>query len=171
MSPGISAPVRRDCGLDRGDALLAWRVGVEDFFPPLRIDLLDTRFAGMIIGARATDLQVTDIAGTAHHIARRPGRARSSTGDFFKLNVQLESSGFVGQGGNETRLEPGAIVIYDFARPYDLVFEAETRFLVALFPKRALTARRGPRPALRSPSRGWAGPRGCGIPVAHAVWA
>jgi AraC-like DNA-binding protein len=138
MSPGELAPVRHHCGFDRSDALLAWRVGVEDFFPPLRIDALEPRFAGSISGARAAELQVTDIAGTSHHVARRPVGHQSSDSGFFKLSVQLEGSGIVRQGGNETRLEPRSIVIYDFARPYDLVFETDTRFLVALFRKEAL---------------------------------
>ncbi|WP_067671175.1 helix-turn-helix domain-containing protein [Nocardia miyunensis] len=137
MNSADLAPIRHDCGLDRDDALLAWRVGVEDFFPPLRIDPLDGRFAGSIIGARTAELQVTDIAGTSHQVSRRPGGHRAS-GEFFKLTLQLAGSGVVRQGGNETRLEPGTIVIYDFARSYDLVFETDTRFLVALFPKDAL---------------------------------
>ncbi|MGQ4601052.1 AraC-like ligand-binding domain-containing protein [Nocardia sp. R6R-6] len=139
MSPRDLAPVRYDCGPDRGgDSLLAWRAGIEDFFPPLRIDALDTRFAGTISGARTTDLQVTEISGTSHQVARRPIGRRPSDGEFFKLNVQLEGSGSVRQAGNETRLRPGSIVIYDLAQPYDLVFEGDTRFLIALVPKRAL---------------------------------
>ncbi|MGV9541476.1 helix-turn-helix domain-containing protein [Nocardia beijingensis] len=138
MTPRELAPVRYDCGPHRDDALLAWRVGVEDFFPPLRIDALGARFAGTISGARAADLQVTDIAGTSHQVTRRPAGRRPSDGEFFKLNVQLEGSGFVRQAGHETWLHPGSMVIYDFAQPYELVFESDTRFLVALFPKRAL---------------------------------
>ncbi|MGV9546041.1 AraC-like ligand-binding domain-containing protein [Nocardia beijingensis] len=138
MSPVKLAPIRHDWGHDRGDALLAWRAAVEDFFPPLRIDALGTPFAGAISGARTGELQVTDITATPHHVMRRPEGWRRSDGEFIKLNVQLEGRGFVRQAGNETWLEPGSIVIYDFARPYDLVFENDTRILVALFPRHAL---------------------------------
>ncbi|MFI2228640.1 helix-turn-helix domain-containing protein [Nocardia testacea] len=138
MSPAEPAPIRHRCAPDRSDSLPAWRAGIEDFFPRLRIEALDSRFAGSIKGARSHELQVNDIAGTAHHAARRPTGRRASEADYFKLEVQLEGTGFVRQDGSEARLEPGSIVIYDFAQPYDLVFDGDTRFLVALFPKRAL---------------------------------
>ncbi|MGV9750568.1 AraC-like ligand-binding domain-containing protein [Nocardia farcinica] len=136
MTVGDLAPLRHDCGPD--DSLLAWRVQVTDFFPPLAIEPLGARFTGSISGARSRELQVTEIVGSAHHVARRPAGHRTSDGEYFKLNVQLDGHGFVRQGGNETRLAPGSIAIYDFAQPYDLVFDGDSRFLVALFPKDAL---------------------------------
>ncbi|MEV3961938.1 helix-turn-helix domain-containing protein [Nocardia sp. NPDC050193] len=138
MTLGLRAPVRLEYNSGRGDALSAWQAGVAEFFPPLRIDPLADGFAGSISGVRAADLQVTEIAGNAHHVARRPGARSLSDGEFVKLSVQLQGTGRVCQGGNETAVSPGSIVVYDFARPYDVVFESEARFVVALLPKRAL---------------------------------
>ena len=89
----------------------------------------------MIRAASIDEVHVTDVRATEHVVERTPeliGRADKS---YFKLSLMLSGTGLLIQDDREAVLQPGDLAVYDTNRPYSLVFGADFRTMVVMFPK------------------------------------
>jgi len=113
-----------------------FRSSVSESFVPLQVTSpLADSFRGMIKAASIDEVHVTDVRATEHVVERTPeliGRADKS---YFKLSLMLNGTGLLIQDDREAVLQPGDLAVYDTNRPYSLVFGAEFRTMVVMFPK------------------------------------
>ena len=113
-----------------------FRSSVSESFVPLQVTSpLADSFRGMIKAASIDEVHVTDVRATEHVVERTPeliGRADKS---YFKLSLMLSGTGLLIQDDREAVLQPGDLAVYDTNRPYSLVFGAEFRTMVVMFPK------------------------------------
>ena len=121
------------------ESLGVWRDEMDRAFPPLDIVPIGTsNFHATYRSAGSSDLQLSDIKASPHSVHRAPGLVTGQSFEFYKISYQVSGTGIMTQGDRELTLTPGAITVYDTARKYDLHFEEDFRFIVAMFPKRAL---------------------------------
>ncbi|MEN9751960.1 MAG: hypothetical protein RLZZ600_1007 [Actinomycetota bacterium] len=121
------------------ESLGIWRDEMDRAFPPLEIVPIGTsNFHAQYRSAGSADFQLSDIKASPHAVHRAPGIVSGQSFDFYKISYQVSGTGTMTQGDRELKLAPGAITVYDTARKYDLHFEEDFRFIVAMFPKRAL---------------------------------
>ena len=86
---------------------------------------------------------------------RTPELVASSSGDYYKLSMQLRGSSLLLQDGKEALLTPGDIALYDTTRPYTLMSDDNMRHIVLMFPRGAIdltTADLGELTATRLPA-------------------
>ncbi|MEV0277817.1 helix-turn-helix domain-containing protein [Streptomyces sp. NPDC050610] len=133
----------RTAGLSAAERFDFWRSVICDAFVPLRADPGAGPFQGELHGVRLGELQVTEIAATAHAVHRTPRAIAASTEDYFKLGLQLRGYCVLSQDGRDAPLTPGDFAVYDTTRPYTLAFDDSYRQLVLMLP----------RPLLRIPPR------------------
>lgn len=114
-----------------------WVDRVNGDFPFLRVGTHASQFTGHYRGAASSQLQISDIASSAH-VIDRPAKRSDPGADLFKISYQLRGTGSIRQGRHELRFRPGTITLYDAAHPYQIEFENDMRFVVAMFPKSAL---------------------------------
>lgn len=117
---------------------------IDALFPPLRIlphhgSTLQTNLSS----AGTRDLQLTYLAAGAHTVERRPTVGNTDEHEYYKISLQLTGTIHMTQGQRELDLSPGMITLYDTSRAYDLVAVDDFSFLVAMFPKRALSLPHG----------------------------
>lgn len=127
--------------LDPSDSqsIAHWRSEMARAFPPLRITPTGTgAFHANYRSAGTGELQISDIQASAHLVERDPGAVSGKNFDYYKISLQVSGTGEMTQGDRQLTLTPGMITVYDTARPYDLRFDDDFRFIVAMFPKRAL---------------------------------
>ena len=125
------------------DNFRGWQKTVSGLFLPLQLSpRVPAAFRGRVRAAGRDGLQLAEVTATGHAIERTRDLITESSSDYFKLSVQLSGSGVMIQGDREIPLEPGDMTIYDTGRPYSLVFEEDFRFLVAMFPHKAVQFRR-----------------------------
>ena len=127
--------------LDAGDSssIERWRQEMTRAFPPLTIQPdKPSEFTASYRAAGTVDLQVSDIRANAHTVERMPGKVTERNLGFYKISYQVSGTGIMTQGNRELTLTPGTIAVYDTARPYDLHFADDYRFIVAMFPKSSL---------------------------------
>ncbi len=75
---------------------------------------------------------------TPHSVHRTPRLIRSADPELYRVVLAMAGSPVVVQGDRSTRLGPGEFVIYDFARPYDLVYDDSVHLAVFSFPRETL---------------------------------
>lgn len=120
-------------------SILRWRAEMEREFPPLTITPHDPRtFRAQYRSAGTEELQISDIQASAHMVERNPGLVSAKNFEYYKISLQVSGSGEMTQGNRQLLLQPGTITVYDTAQPYDLRFDEDYRFIVAMFPKHAL---------------------------------
>jgi AraC-like DNA-binding protein len=108
-------------------------------FPPLTIHAEKSQsFTAQYRSAGTEELQISDIQASAHVVERNPGVASSKNFEYYKISLQVSGTGVMTQGNRELQLTPGTIAVYDTAEPYNLRFDDDYRFIVAMFPKHAL---------------------------------
>lgn len=134
------APVSLKLDAGRPESLSRWRTLVDVLFPPLRI-LPDRshEFGGHIAAVGRPDLRLTDITASPHRVERTPERITGVARDYYKVSFQVHGHGVMRQSDRELTLAPGSIAVYDTGRPYELEFATDYRFIVAMFPKTALS--------------------------------
>lgn len=116
-----------------------WQSQMEKSFPELRVTALgDTRFSGRFRSAGREDFQISDIQASPHLVERHPGVVSAQNYHYFKVSLQLSGTGEMTQGDRHFKLTPGMLTVYDTSQPYDLRFEEDARFLIAMFPQDAL---------------------------------
>lgn len=116
-----------------------WRDEMERAFPPLDIvPLGNTNFHAQYRSAGSAEFQLSDIKASPHAVHRSPGLVTGQSFEYYKISYQVSGRGTMTQANRELELNPGAITVYDTARKYDLHFDEDFRFIVAMFPKSAL---------------------------------
>lgn len=129
-----------ECQSSPEAALPHWRRAIDALFPPLRVSpLAPEGFRGALRSAASDSLQLVEMTANAHIVERDPGVLHTQSRDYYKLSLQISGSGIMRQGGREITLTPGTITVYDTGRAYDLRFEEPYRFVIAMFPKAALS--------------------------------
>ena len=134
------APVSLEFNAGRPEALSRWRTLVDALFPPLRVVPERGReFGGRIAAVGRSELRLTDITASPHRVERAPDRITGVARDYYKVSFQVHGQGVMRQDDRELHLAPGSIAVYDTGRPYELEFATDYRFIVAMFPKTALS--------------------------------
>ncbi len=134
------APVLLKVDAGRPGALSRWTTLIDSLFPPLRVVPDRGReFGGRIAAAGRPDLRLTDITASPHRVERAPERITGVARDYYKVSFQVHGNGVMRQDDRELSLVPGSIAVYDTGRPYELEFTTDYRFIVAMFPKTALS--------------------------------
>jgi AraC-like DNA-binding protein len=132
-------PLTLEVNGDNGESINRWRAEMERAFPPLTIHAESAQsFRAQYRSAGTEELQISDIQASAHVVERNPGVVSSKNFEFYKISLQVSGTGLMTQGNRELSLTPGTIAVYDTAQPYDLRFDDDYRFVVAMFPKKAL---------------------------------
>jgi AraC-like DNA-binding protein len=75
---------------------------------------------------------------TRHSVHRTAGLIRRDSTQAYRVVLPLTGRLSLAQDGRATRLEPGELAVYDFARPYDLSYDSAVRLAVFSFPHEAL---------------------------------
>lgn len=113
-----------------------FRSSVSESFVPLQVTSpLADSFRGMIKAASIDEVHVTDVRATEHVVERTPELIGRADKPYFKLSLMLSGTGLLIQDDREAVLQPGDLAVYDTNRPYSLVFGAEFRTMVVMFPK------------------------------------
>lgn len=124
---------------NNAQSLSQWRSEMDRAFPPLTIHAeRSIPFTAQYRSAGTEELQISDIQASAHVVERTPGVISSKNFEYYKISLQVSGTGLMTQGNRELQLTPGTIAVYDTAQPYNLRFDDDYRFVVAMFPKHAL---------------------------------
>jgi len=119
--------------------LARWREGMQQAFPLLRIvPIAGGEFRGGFRSAGSSELQISDIVGSAQVVERRPAAVTERDLDFYKISIQISGTGTMTQASREIPLTRGTIAMYDTSKAYTLQFDGDYHFVVAMFPKNAL---------------------------------
>lgn len=132
-------PMTLDLRANDDQSILRWRAEMERAFPPLTITPAEPgTFRAQYRSAGTEELQISDIQASAHLVERNPGMVSAKNFEYYKISLQVSGTGEMTQGNRQLHLQPGTITVYDTAQPYDLRFDDDYRFIVAMFPKHAL---------------------------------
>ncbi|MFT3798305.1 helix-turn-helix domain-containing protein [Microbacterium sp.] len=123
----------------RVDDIDHFRTAVSESFVPLRIDSDRPSLHGVIRGACADGIHLTEVGATAHTVTRTPELIARSPRGAYKVSLLLAGSGLLIQDGREAVLREGDFAIYDTSRPYTLGFDRDFRTLVLMFPYEVTT--------------------------------
>jgi AraC-like DNA-binding protein len=115
----------------------AWRSIVCDTLGPLdfRADP-DVPLWGEIGAGSLGSVNVGSVlTSTPHSVHRTPGLIRRGSSEMYRVVLAISGALRLGQDGKTARLLPGEFAIYDFAKPYDLVYDSAVRLAVFGFPR------------------------------------
>ncbi|TCO59886.1 AraC-like DNA-binding protein [Actinocrispum wychmicini] len=131
LSPSTTLLVARD--------FTDFRTAVSQSFVPLHVSSTHSdHFRARIRSGGADDVQLSEIAASAHVVERTPELIARGDRRYYKLSLILAGTGMLVQDGRQAVLHPGDVALYDTDRPYSLVFEEDFRTLVVMFPQRLL---------------------------------
>jgi len=100
----------------------------------------DIPLRGQIEAARLGPLGVGRIqTSTPHSVHRTPGLIRRDGQELHRAVLVVSGTVLLGQDGRTARLGSGDMAIYDFARPYELVYDSVVELAVFSFPRELLT--------------------------------
>ncbi|RJL19507.1 helix-turn-helix domain-containing protein [Bailinhaonella thermotolerans] len=118
----------------------AWLSVVCDTLGPLDVHMdRDVPLWGQIEAARLGPLEVGRIhTATPHRIVRTPGLIRKGSQEHYRVVMPVSGSLLVEQDGRSARLNAGDLALYDFARPYELVYDSTVELAVFSFPREML---------------------------------
>ncbi|MET7465478.1 helix-turn-helix domain-containing protein [Nonomuraea sp. NPDC005501] len=119
----------------------AWRSIVCDTLGPLdcRIDP-DSPLRGEIDAGALGSVGVGRVRTTTpHSVHRTPGQIRQGSRELYRVVLALSGEPVLEQDGRSTRLTPGRLALYDFARPYQLAYTSAVDLAVFSLPRDALT--------------------------------
>ncbi|MER5334194.1 helix-turn-helix domain-containing protein [Micromonospora sp. NPDC002717] len=122
-----------------------WRSIVCDTLGPLdmRIDP-DVPLHGEITTGQLGDVGVANVrTSTPHGVHRTPGLIRKGDADLYRVVLPISGHPRLTQDGRETVLAPDTFGVYDFSRPYDLVYTDAVELAVIGFPRGLLPVRPG----------------------------
>ncbi|MFT4213932.1 MAG: helix-turn-helix domain-containing protein [Microbacterium sp.] len=117
----------------RVDHIDQFRTAVNESFVPLRIDTDRPSLRGVIRGAQADGIHLTEVGATAHSVERTPELIARAPRGAYKVGLMLSGTGLLIQDGREAVLREGDFAIYDTSRPYTLSFDRDFRTLVLMF--------------------------------------
>jgi len=101
-------------------------------------------FRATIRSGLMSELGVTVVETDACEVTRTRRNIARARGDELLLSVQLAGMAELSQDGQEARLAPGDMALYDTQRSYALTVHPQTRQLVLKIPRNALESRFGP---------------------------
>ena len=120
-----------------------WRSIVCDTLGPLdmRIDP-DVPLHGEITTGRLGDVGVANVGtSTPHGVHRTPGLIRKGDADLYRVVLPISGHPRLSQDGREVVLAPDTFSVYDFSRPYDLVYTDTVELAVFGIPRGMLPVR------------------------------
>jgi AraC-like DNA-binding protein len=118
----------------------AWRNIVCDTLGPLdlRIDP-DAPLSGEIEAGRLGPLSVGRVqTSTPHSVHRTRGLIRRDSPELYRVVLAMSGSPLLVQDGRSARLGRGEFAIYDFTRPYELMYDSAVQLAVFSFPRELL---------------------------------
>lgn len=118
----------------------AWLSVVCDTLGPLDVRMgRDVPLRGQIEAAQLGPLGVGRIqTATPHRVVRTPGLIRKGNQELYRVVMPVCGSVLVEQDGRVARLGAGDFAIYDFSRPYELVYDATVELAVFSFAREML---------------------------------
>ena len=75
------------------------------------------------------------LTSTPHSVHRTPGLIRRGSSELYRVVLAISGGLRLAQEDKTARLLPGEFAIYDFARPYELVYDSAVRLAVFGFPR------------------------------------
>jgi AraC-like DNA-binding protein len=75
------------------------------------------------------------LTSTPHSVHRTPGLIRRGSSELYRVVLAMSGGLRLAQEDKTARLLPGEFAIYDFARPYELVYDSAVRLAVFGFPR------------------------------------
>ncbi|WP_049575112.1 helix-turn-helix domain-containing protein [Nonomuraea sp. SBT364] len=118
----------------------AWLSVVADALGPLdvRVDP-DAPLRGQIEAGQLGPVGVGKVqTSTPHRVHRTPGLIRRDSPELYRLVLAVSGTPLLGQDDRQARLRPGEFALYDFTRPYELVYDSAVRLAVFSFPRELL---------------------------------
>lgn len=114
-----------------------WRSIVCDTLGPLDMRISpDVPLHGEITTGRLSDVGVANVrTSTPHGVHRTPGLIRKGDADLYRLVLPISGHPRLAQDGREVVLSPDTFGVYDFSRPYDLVYTDAVELAVFGFPR------------------------------------
>jgi AraC-like DNA-binding protein len=125
----------------RGDGFDAFAEAVlAAYLPPVALATDDvTAFRGGIRSTAMGTIQLARIhVGNEVAVRRTNKLIACSAFEFLKVGVQLTGSCVVSQGDRQALVNPGDYVIYDTARPYQLLTRGQFQMQTVIFPRNLL---------------------------------
>ncbi|MBO3749841.1 helix-turn-helix domain-containing protein [Streptosporangiaceae bacterium NEAU-GS5] len=119
----------------------AWLSVVCDTLGPLDVRMdPDAPLLGQIEAARLGPLGVGRImTSTPHAVHRTPGLIRRDASELYRVVLVVSGTAHLAQDGRSARLRGGDMTVYDFSRPYDLIYDSAVELAVFSFPRALLT--------------------------------
>ena len=113
----------------------AWRSVVCDTLGPLDFRVApDVPLRGEIRADRLGPLSVGRIlTSTPHSVHRTPGLIRRDSPELYRAVLAMSGQPRLTQDGRMSQLRAGEFVIYDFTRPYELVYDSAVQLAVFSF--------------------------------------
>jgi AraC-like DNA-binding protein len=75
---------------------------------------------------------------TPHSVYRTPGLIRRDSPELYRVALAMSGRACLLQDGRTARLGPGEFTLYDFTRPYELVYDSGVQLAVFSFPREML---------------------------------
>jgi AraC-like DNA-binding protein len=124
-----------------GERRDAWLSVVCDALGPLDVRIAPgAPLRGRIEVGRLGPVGVGKVeTSTPHGVRRTPGLIRRDSPELYRLVLPLAGTPLLAQDGRSARLRPGEFAVYDFTRPYELVYESAVRLAVFSFPRDLLS--------------------------------
>jgi AraC-like DNA-binding protein len=72
---------------------------------------------------------------TPHSVHRTPGLIRRGSSEMYRVVLAMAGSPRLAQDDRAAQLRPGEFAVYDFARPYELVYDSAVQLAVFGFPR------------------------------------
>jgi AraC-like DNA-binding protein len=115
----------------------AWRSVVCDTLGPLDLHSdPDVPLAGEIEAGHLGPVNVGRVlTSTPHSVRRTPGLIRRGSSELYRVVLAMSGDLRLAQDGRMAKLRSGEFAIYDFARPYDLVYDSAVQLAVFGFPR------------------------------------
>jgi AraC-like DNA-binding protein len=122
-----------------------WAQVVAESFVPLSLVTISGSLTGSVhSSALGPALTLSAVSVRGESVATRTSRlVRTEPRDDFLFSLHLDGDGTVVQDGHEAVLARGGGVLYDSARPYQLIFPTSHRQLVLQIPRHHLCDRVG----------------------------
>ncbi|RFU39513.1 helix-turn-helix domain-containing protein [Actinomadura logoneensis] len=119
----------------------AWLGIVCETLGPLDVRMdRDAPLHGQIEAVQLGPLGVGRIeTSTPHSVHRTPGLIRRDDPDHYRVVLAVSGTVLLGQDGRTARLRAGDLALYDFSRPYELVYDSAVQLAVFSFARPLLT--------------------------------
>ena len=83
------------------------------------------RFFGEVEASRVGDFGIARISASAQKVVRSSREISRASSPCYFLNIQLQGSSLTAQGGRESVLVPGDMVLLDATRPFEMTFNGQ----------------------------------------------